>query len=195
MLSSKKSFVEPILNPLVKPLSRVNPNTLTILGSIPPILFFVFMIYHLYFWGLLALILTGVDMLDGMIARRYHKVTAFGGFLDSTIDRIADFLLITAFAFAGIVRWEIVAPLLLFAYLTSYVRSRGELANPKVSFAMGVIERPERIILIALTLLLYIFFPTSNFVGFNIAGSTFIFITLLSIYTVLQRTHHAYKNL
>jgi len=54
-------------------------------------------------------------MLDGMVARKYHKVTAYGGFLDSTMDRVADFLIITAFSFGGIVRWEIVAPLLLFA--------------------------------------------------------------------------------
>jgi phosphatidylglycerophosphate synthase len=195
MLSSKKTLVEPLLNPLVKPLARVNPNTLTLLGSIPPIVFFVFIVYHLYFWSLIALILTGVDMLDGVIARKYHKVTAFGGFLDSTIDRIADFFLITAFAFGGIVRWEIVAPFLLFAYLTSYVRSRGELANPKVSFALGIIERPERIILIGIALLLYMIFPTSNFIGFNIAESTFMFITLLSFYTLLQRIHHAYKKL
>ena len=133
MLSKQKNTIEPYLAPLVKHLSRVSPNTLTLLGSIPPLLFFVFLILHWYFWAIIALVASLSDMLDGMVARKYKKVTAFGGLLDSTMDRVSNFLVITAFAFAGIVTWVIVAPLLLFAYLTSYVRSRGELANPKRS--------------------------------------------------------------
>jgi phosphatidylglycerophosphate synthase len=195
MLSSKKKTIETYLNPIVRYLSHIQPNTLTLLGSIPPLLFFVFMVYHWFYLALIALIGNCIDMLDGMVARKYHKVSAFGGFLDSTMDRIADFLLITAFAFTKIVRWEIIAPLLLFAYLTSYVRSRGELANPKVSFAMGLIERPERIVLIFIALLLYIYLPTATFIGLNIAEATFTFITFLSLYTVIQRIIHAYKKL
>jgi phosphatidylglycerophosphate synthase len=195
MLSSKKSTIEAYLHPVVNHLSHVNPNTLTLLGSIPSLLFFVFIVYHWYLVALIAFIGNGFDLIDGMVARKYHKITAFGGFLDSTIDRVADFLLITAFAFAGIVRWEIVAPLLLFAYLTSYIRSRGELAKPTVSFAMGLIERSERLVLIFIALILYIIFPTAQFVGLNIAEITFAFILLLSIYTVIQRVTYAYKNL
>jgi phosphatidylglycerophosphate synthase len=195
MLSSKKSTIEAYLHPVVNKLSHVNPNTLTLLGSIPSLLFFVFLVYHLYLLALIAFIGNGFDLIDGMVARKYHKVTAFGGFLDSTIDRVADFLLITAFAFSGIVRWEIVAPLLLFAYLTSYIRSRGELAKPTVSFAMGLIERSERLVLIFIALVLYIIFPTAQFAVLNIAEITFAFILLLSIYTVIQRVTHAYKNL
>ncbi|HVA97166.1 MAG TPA: CDP-alcohol phosphatidyltransferase family protein [Candidatus Acidoferrales bacterium] len=195
MLSNKKSTIEPFLLPVVKRLSHVSPNTLTLLGSIPPLLFFVFMLYHWYIVSLIAFVGCGFDMLDGMVARRYHKVTPFGGFLDSTMDRVADFLVITAFAFAGIISWGIVAPFLLFAYLTSYVRSRGELANPKVSFAVGLIERPERLVLIFLALFFYIFFPAIIVASLNIAGITFVFITILSLYTVIQRISHAYKNL
>jgi phosphatidylglycerophosphate synthase len=195
MLSAQKPTVEKYLTPLVKFLSNVSPNTLTLLGSIPPLLFFVFMIYHWYVLALIALLGNGFDMIDGMVARKYNKVSAFGGFLDSTIDRVADFLIITAFAFASIVHWEIVMPLLLFAYLTSYVRSRGELANPKVSFAMGLIERSERLVLIFLALLCYFIFPTAKFLNLNIAEITFIFLALLSLYTVLQRITYAYRNL
>lgn len=195
MLSAQKPTIEKYLNPLVAYFSGISPNTLTLLGSIPPLLFFVFILYHWYFWAMIALIGSAFDMLDGMVARKYHRVTLFGGFLDSTMDRVADFLIITAFAFGGIVSWEIVAPFLLFAYLTSYVRSRGELANPKVSFAMGVIERPERLLLIFLALVFFMLFPTANFFGFNIAEVTFAFITILSLYTVIQRVSHAYKNL
>lgn len=193
MLTKQKSKFEPYFTPLVKYLANVNPNTLTLLGSIPPLLFFVLLIYHWYLLALLALIGGAFDMLDGMVARKYKKVSAFGGFLDSTMDRVADFLIITAFAFAGIVTWVIIAPVLLFAYLTSYIRSRGELANPKVSFAMGLIERSERLVLVFLALVLYILFPQAKFLGLNVAAFSFVFIALLSLYTVIQRITHAYK--
>lgn len=195
MLSSKKSVIESYLHPVANRLSHANPNTLTLLGSIPPLLFFVFTLYHWYLLALGAFLGNCLDLLDGMVARKYHKVTAYGGFLDSTMDRVADFLIITAFAFGNIVRWEIVAPLLLFAYLTSYIRSRGELANPKVSFAIGLIERPERLAIIFLALILYVLFPTISFASVNIAEITFIFLALLSLYTVMQRIKHAYKKL
>jgi len=153
------------------------------------------MLSHWYLLALIALIGNSFDMLDGMVARKYRKVSAFGGFLDSTMDRVADFLIITAFAFGGIVRWEIVIPLLLFAYLTSYVRSRGELANPKVSFAIGLVERPERLVLIFFALIFFMFFPAANLFTLNIAEVTFIFITFFSLFTVIQRITHAYRNL
>lgn len=134
-------------------------------------------------------------MLDGMVARTFHKETAFGGFLDSFLDRVSDFFIITAFAFSGIVRWEITAPLLLFAYLTSYARSRGELANNSVSFAVGIIERTERLVLIFIALLFYMLAPTLSINSFNVAEIIFIIIAGLSLVTVIQRIIFAYKKL
>ncbi len=195
MLSNKKPLVEHVLEPLVKPLSGVNPNTLTLLGSIPSLLFFVFVIYHWYLAAIIAFIGSLFDMFDGMIARKYNKVTAFGGFLDSTLDRVSDFLFITAFAFAGIVRWEITAPLLLFSFLISYTRSRGELANSHVSFAIGLIERTERLLATIIALLLFALFPHVTFQNLNIAEIIFGLLTILSFYTFLQRVMHAYRKL
>lgn len=195
MLSNQKPFVEKILTPLVKPLSGVNPNVLTLVGSIPSLLFFVFMINHWYFLALIAFAGSIFDLLDGMIARKYNKVTAFGGFLDSTLDRISDFLIISSFAFAGIVNWAIAAPLLLFSFLVSYTRSRGELAKPSISFAIGLIERTERLALIILALILYMVFPNTTLSNFNLAESIFLILVVLSFYTFLQRIIYAYKKL
>ncbi len=195
MLSVKKKSVEKYLYPLADLLKNVNPNTLTLIGSIPSLLFFVFVVNHMYIWALIAFIGNGFDFIDGMVARKYNKVTAFGGFLDSTLDRIADFLMISSFAFAGIVRWEIVAPLLLFSFLISYTRSRGELANPAISFAVGIIERTERLIAIISAVIFYMLFPTINILSFNIAETILIILGALSFYTFLQRIMHAYKKL
>lgn len=180
---------------MVALLSNVHPNVLTLLGIIPSILFFVLAINKLYLFALIAFIGTAFDMIDGMIARKYNKITKFGGFLDSTFDRISDFLIIAAFAFAGIVRWEIVAPVLLASFLTSYVRSRGELADSNVSFAIGLIERTERLVLTIIALILYLLIPNVSFVSFNVAEIAFLALLVLSFYTVLQRMIYAYKKL
>lgn len=137
------------------------------------------------------------DMIDGMVARKYNKATKFGGFLDSVFDRISDFLIITAFAFGGIVRWEIAAPFLLFSFMISYARSRSEtLAKDKnISFAVGLMERTERLVLTILALILYILFPNVLFWELNIAEIIFVVLITLSFYTIYQRILHAYKNL
>jgi phosphatidylglycerophosphate synthase len=196
MLSHKKSQIETHLEPLVGLLSKVNPNVLTLIGSIPPLLFFVFVIYKMYFLAFIALLGSAVDLLDGMVARKYNKVTNFGGFFDSIIDRVGDFLYITAFSFSGIVRWEIAAPLLLFSFMTSYIRSRAGLAaNSHMEFAVGLIERPERLLFIFLSLLLFTIFPEISLNGLNLAELAFLLLTFLSFVTVIQRTIHAYKKL
>ena len=198
MLSHRKQTIEKYFEPLAKQLSEVNPNTLTLLGSISSLLFFVFIIKHLYIWALIAFTGNIFDLLDGMVARKYNKTTNYGGFLDSTLDRVSDFFLITAFSFATIVRWEITAPLLLFSFLTSYIRAQGGIrngGNPNFAMGIGIIERPERLIFILITLIVYIIFPKIQITGMNIAEILFGLLTLLSFFTVIQRIIYASKKL
>lgn len=165
------------------------PNALTILGIIPSILFFVFVLQGNYVLALIAFLGNAIDILDGALARSQNKVTAFGGFLDSTIDRISDALVISAFGFSNIVRWEIIIPLLITSFLISYTRSRGELgSNGKVSFKIGIIERPQRLIVIFIALVLYMFLPAT-------IEWIFTVLTILSFITFLQRVLFAYKKL
>lgn len=194
MLSRKKPQAEKYLEPLAVRLQGVNPNHLTLLGSIPSLLFFVFLIQHWYIPALIIYLGTTLDMLDGLVARKYNKISPFGGFLDSFMDRISDFFIITAFAFSGIVRWELAAPLLLFSFLTSYARSRGEFAKPGVSFAVGIVERTERLVLLFLALFFYVLTPvTVN--SLNVAELFFLLTTALAFITTLQRVMYAYRNL
>lgn len=196
MLSKKKALVEQFLKPLINLLKSVNPNILTLIGSIPPLLFFVLVAYGYYNLALLVFPFLAIDLLDGAVARMTGKVTAFGGFLDSTIDRISDFLIISAFGFGMIVRWEIVVIFLFAAFLVSYIRSRGELASNKtVSFNMGLIERTERMIGIFVGLVGYVFAPVFTFGSFNILELAFILLIFSSFITVIQRILWAYKKL
>jgi len=89
------------------------------------------------------------DALDGALARLYGKATAFGGFLDSLLDRYAD-----AIVFGGIIFGELCDPFwglvaLIGSLLVSYARARAEAAGVKME-AVGVAERAERLIILAI---------------------------------------------
>lgn len=196
MLSTLKPVAEKSLQPVARVLKNVNPNLLTITGLFIPVLFFAAVVNGMYGWALFILVLHAADMLDGMVARSQNRVTAFGGFLDSTIDRFADFTVIAAFAFAGLVSWEITAPLLMLTYLISYIRSRTELAaKNKLTASVGLIERTERFIFVFVGLALYAIWPNAAFWGQNLITLTFIVLGFLSLVTVLQRVVFAYDKL
>jgi len=196
MLTVIKPVVEKALQPVGRLLKGVDPNLISLLGLIFPVLFFACVLQGWYLLALVAFIFLAVDLLDGMVARYANKVTPFGSLLDSTIDRFADFTVIAVFGFAGIVRWNIVLPLLLASFMISYIRSRIELASDKkISGAVGLVERTERMLTVFVGLLLYAIFPHAQWGGFNIAELLFLALTLASIYTVGQRAAFAYKKL
>jgi len=196
MLTIIKPVVEKGLQPVARLLKNVNPNTISLLGLVFPVLFFILVMKGHYAWALAGFIFIGVDLLDGLVARAANKVTAFGGFLDSTIDRFADFTVISVFGFAGIARWSIVVPLLLLSFLISYIRSRTELAaKNKLVAAVGLIERTERMMIVFIGLLLFMFFKSFHLWGFNIAELSLLLLSILSAYTVAQRIMFAYQKL
>ena len=196
MLSNKKPVIEKFLKPALKYLSKFDPNLLTLVGSIPPLIFFVFVINGNLVGGLITFPFFVIDLFDGMVARLKGQVTAFGGFLDSTIDRISDFLLNSAFGFSEIVRFEIVLLFVFATFLVSYSRARGELASERqISFNVGILERTERLIGIFVGLVIYMIVPHLRFWGFNILELIFLFLFFLSVYTFFQRVLWAYKKL
>ncbi len=196
MLSKFKPAIDNTTQKLVSPLTKVSPNLLTLIGIVPSILFYILVLNHLYVWSLVAFLGNVFDTLDGAVAKRFNKQTPFGGFLDSTFDRIADFFIIMSFAFANIVTWQICVVLLVISYLVSYARSRAELASgARQIFAVGLIERTERLAIIFLALLGYILFPNFTFAKLNFPENIFIILILLSTLTFLQRLIVAYRRL
>ena len=100
MLTAIKPKLSKTIDLIAKPFSKVNPNILTLLGLLPPIFFIIFMVNKNY---ILALIMFGglfFDMIDGAVARMSNNTSAFGAFLDSSIDRVSDSMFIFAFGLA-----------------------------------------------------------------------------------------------
>lgn len=174
---------------IAKPLSWMHPNVLTLVGIIPYGLFFIFMQQQRFGWAAIALLFSVIDLLDGAVARANNKVTSFGGFLDSTTDRISDFLMIAGLYAGNLIALPHAALLLLFTSLISYTRARAEAANSTnpaaggiKKFDQGLIERPERIAIILIATLLQ-------------SEILILILTGLSAMTFLQRVWHAYKQL
>jgi len=167
----------------------VNPNTLTAIGlGINIVAAAAIAVGHPH-WGAAVLFLAGMfDVLDGAYAREAGKVTSFGAFFDSTIDRFSDIVVFTGilyfYAFGegkgleGTREFYVIltCAALMGSVLTSYVRARAENIIPDCH--VGYLERAERTVLMIIA-----------------AGSNHIYmgiwlIAVLSHMTVLRRIIH-----
>lgn len=182
MISAYKNKFNPVILFFAKPLKNVNPSILTFLGLIPPLLFYYFMNRGEFVWALISMLGMFFDTLDGAVARLTNRVTKFGGLLDSVIDRIADAIFILGFYFLYSIPLELILLTILQSLLISYIRARAEVDLDGKKLNVGLIERPERLLIIAASLLLEIIFPL-NLIAFWI----FIILNLLSFVTIIQR--------
>lgn len=181
---------------IAKPFLKVPPNVLTVIGLIFPALFFYFLLHGQYLFAILALAGNLFDTVDGTVARYNNKQTVFGFFLDSTLDRVSDFIMISAFGFAGLVRWELVIPTLGASFLISFIRTRASLAvKDEGQLAVGIIERTERIVFLGLTVFFQTLLQTTFFYGLNVAELVFSLLLTLSAITVAQRFVKTYEVL
>ena len=104
--------------------------------------------YGYFRWAGGMIILAGLfDMLDGRVARLSNRVTPFGGFFDSVLDRYSDLcLMIGLLVFYGRINrfWYVtlVAFVMIGSVMVSYTRARAENLIP--SCKVGFLERPER---------------------------------------------------
>ena len=169
-------------------LLRVPPNLLTILSLIVMIIgFYLFIIHDMLFIYILSIILSSfLDIADGAVARYSGRVTRFGGFLDSTIDRINDFILILSLKYMGFNEF-IVYVLIILSFLISYSRARAEGLGLKIE-GIGLIERGERILFLIVIIVFSIYM-------FNVAKIILYILVLLSIITLMQRILFIYKGL
>ena len=139
--------------------------------------------------GVFLLIAGLCDVLDGDLARRTGKASPFGAFIDSTLDRVSEFvyfggiLLYVVGRSNGYAHWEPVVILLALmgSVLTSYARARAE--GIGVECKVGVMERPERIALLALGLI----------AGYRFLMAVMILLAATSLFTVVQRVRHVHR--
>lgn len=159
-------FTEPVVRLLAT--APISPNALTWFGFLLTIGAAALIITgHLLAAGLMVLIASFFDILDGTLARRTNRVTRFGGILDSTLDRLSEAVLLLGILALFLLterqsvlptllskEWAIllVGAALLGSLLVSYIRARAEAAG--LECQVGLFTRAERVIVLVLGLLL-----------------------------------------
>lgn len=145
-----------ILAPIAQFVGRlgIHPNAITLVGMLLQVgIGVLFGFGYLRLGGVLLLIVSPVDALDGLLARTLGKQSRFGAFLDSTFDRISDASLILGLAAYDIGQGDFLSVALLLvaavaSLMVSYVRARAEALG--FSCRIGLLTRLERIVLIGL---------------------------------------------
>jgi CDP-diacylglycerol--glycerol-3-phosphate 3-phosphatidyltransferase len=145
MLLQVKKFSEKLLLPIARKLKRIPANIFTALGLVFAGLTFIFFIFHLIILIIIFLFITEFfDQLDGVVAR-LQGPTKLGSFLDSTLDRIGDFLIFTGVILGGYTSIEIGLLVLVGAFLTSYTRAKIEALGIDNLYGIGLMERTDRV--------------------------------------------------
>ena len=176
--------------------TRVTPNALTaagvalcVVGSV--LVFFEYRHEVLFFWlgGLAFVVGSILDILDGALARAGGKQTPFGGFLDSTLDRVGEGLVIGAIALVFMRDGQELALALALAalggsFLVPYARAKAEGLGVKGDVGLG--SRAERVTVIAAGLALAPWGVLPWAIGVLAAAAWF---------TVLQRILHVRREL
>jgi len=178
-------FLDKPLAPLAKRIP-FDPNVITIVGLIVTAIAALVIPAHLIAGGLLIIAGGAFDIFDGLIARVKGKHTRFGAFLDSTLDRYADSMLFIGvswhFYSVGILTGSLLSiGGLVGSLATSYARARAE--GLGIDCKVGLLERPERVVLLAFGCLTGLLFPVV------------VIIFVLSHFTVIQRIVHVYLKL
>ena len=167
----------------------INPNLLTFLGLLVNFAAAANFAVGNFRTGAIIVFVAGfLDMLDGQVARRQNRVTAFGAFYDSTLDRYADMALymglLVYYSVSGRTPYVVLAAVATAgSVMVSYARARAESLIPLCK--VGFMERPERIVLVILGAL---------FNHWGVMAPVLWVLAVLSTITVIHRIQYTYSN-
>jgi CDP-diacylglycerol--glycerol-3-phosphate 3-phosphatidyltransferase len=183
--SEIKNRLRGLLDPAVGLLSSfgVTPMGVTVFGLVLGAVGALFLARGNLFTAGVILIASGLcDTIDGSLARRQGTVSTFGAFMDSTGDRVMELFYFGALLFYFNGRGALGSVMMFFVFvalsgsmLTSYVRARAE--GLGLECRVGWLERPERITILIIGLLL----------GRTVLIVSILCIAVMSVITVFQR--------
>jgi CDP-diacylglycerol--glycerol-3-phosphate 3-phosphatidyltransferase len=179
--------------------SRINPNMLTFMGLLMNIGCAVLYGYGMFFKAGLLMILANIfDMFDGQVARLRGRVTRFGAFFDSVIDRYSDVIV-----YVGIMIYyaratenhstllvALTGLALVGSVMVSYSRARAESLD--IACKVGFLERPERVVLLIIGSLTEVG-PPNMFL--HKMPQVLWVVAVLSHWTVVHRIYHTWREL
>ena len=175
--------------------SRLTPNAISITGLVLCVVAAVLVWQDEYFLGGLAFVVGSVcDTLDGRYSRMSGKGTAFGAFLDSTLDRIEEGIVLTAVAVqfsegGDELAVAAVVVAVLASLMVSYTRARAEALG--VECKVGIADRAVRVVILSAGLLLA---KGAGVLDVELLEPAVYVLAGLSVITVFQRLIHASRS-
>jgi CDP-diacylglycerol--glycerol-3-phosphate 3-phosphatidyltransferase len=167
-------------------LSRIHPNVLTFIGLLINAGAAWLLALGQFRWAGAVILGAGLfDMVDGRVARATNRVTRFGGFFDSVLDRYSDLAVLVGLLvyYASINRFFYVvltAIVMTGTVMVSYTRARAENTIPRCK--VGFLERPERVVLVIIGAL------------FNRMAQVLWVIAIFSNITVISRMLYTWQE-
>jgi len=205
-----KTIVDPIAKIFIK--IGISPNTLSIISFLFSIFAGVFYYfagdgyfalsapyYFLLVAAVCVLINSGLDALDGAVARLRGIAGKKGDFLDHVIDRYADVFIISGIIFGGFCPWWVGIIALAGVLLTSYLGTQAQ-AMDIGRYYGGIMGRADRLIIILIASFADFGYIALNNIaaaygGFSFLGWAMIIIAIGSHITAFQRIYHIWKAL
>ena len=176
--------------------SRLTPNAISMTGFVLNVVAAVLVTQRLFFLAGVAFIVGSLmDTLDGRYSRMSGKGTLFGAFLDSTLDRIEEGIVLTAVAAYFASRGDELAVaatvvVVLGSLMVSYTRARAEALG--VECKVGLATRPVRVVLLSGGLL---FAKGAGLGDFELLAPAIYVMAGLTVFTVGQRIWHVRQQL
>jgi len=178
---------------------HINPNILTIVGVAINVASGMLFGFGMFFWAGIVLIVANLfDMLDGQVARLSGRVTSFGGFLDSSLDRLSDMVVFVGLMVFYARDTEFHSTLNVFlagagmmgSVMVSYASARAESMIPKCD--VGFLRRPERVVLFIIGALSTR--PGSNNFFANRMPAVLWVLAIGSYWTFAHRMYHTWRE-
>jgi CDP-diacylglycerol--glycerol-3-phosphate 3-phosphatidyltransferase len=179
---------------------HINPNILTVIGVALNVgCGLLFGMGRFFSAGIVLIIANLFDMLDGQVARLSGRVTRFGGFLDSSLDRLSDMVvfvgLIVFYArdtqFHSTLNVFLAGAGLMGSVMISYASARAESLISKCD--VGFLKRPERVVLFIIGALST--HPGSNNFFANRMPAVLWVLAVGSYWTFAHRMYHTWREL
>src|ERR1700754_5010056 len=176
--------------------SRLTTNAISLMGLFGNLVSPFLVTQRLFFLAGIAFVLGSVmDTMDGRYSRMSGKGTLFGAFLDSTLDRVEEGIVIAAVAGCFATRGEdfaaaICVVAVLGSLMVSYTRARAEALG--VECKVGLATRPVRVVILSIGL---IFAKGAGIGDFELLAPAIYVIAGLTIFTVFQRVWHVRNEL
>lgn len=213
--------LNPIINLLVK--TGITPNGLTLIGFVLTVLSTLILIVgaeigvrgdvkYITLFGIVLLLAGMFDMLDGLLARKTNQMTKFGALFDSVIDRYSEMLMFFGICYYLVSYDYFMSGIFAFlamigSIMVSYVRARAE--GLGIECSVGIMQRPERILVIGITAILYGIisyslgtfrytmdgFPIPLFENISIFTIPIFILAVLTNYTAFQRLNYCRVNM